>query len=140
MAIVPAEQYAIAAGLNVPYGSLVNIELILPGGDEYFAGPKALPLYDDGEVDPILDGDLQERGYASVTWFFTRLTYAQYSYLKTTYCNGGLSGDVTIYTTLGDTTFYRMNAKIHLKKPKDLRSEYRYQDAEVLFVKLGLAA
>lgn len=136
-----AETYLIGVGHNVPQINLVNITSIDPGsmGDP-FASPKALPLYDPGSVEQDLEVGLMTVGFAGVTWKFTRLSYAQYTYLSSTYCNNGLSGDVTIYTTLGTDTYYRMNAKMHLKKPIEIRSEYRYQEAEVKFVKLWTAA
>ncbi len=131
--------YKIAAGWNVGSGSLVDITTITPVDDEPFAEPKALPLYDDGPTKIYGDGSTGIFGFAAVTWAWTRLTYAQYTYLKTTYCNGGLSGQVTILTTLGSSTFVRMNAWIGLKKPKELRSEYRYQEAEITFTRLAVA-
>lgn len=134
------ESYKIAAGYNVGSGSLVNIESITPTNDEPFAAPKALPLYDDGLPAVRGDGLITLRGFAAVTWQFGRLTFGQYSYLKSTYCGGGLSGLVTINTTLGGSTYSRMNAVMVLKKPKELHSEYRYTEAEVEFTKLEAAS
>jgi hypothetical protein len=136
-----SETYLIGVGYNVSQGSLVNIMSIDPCScDDPFASPKALPLYDDGSVEQDLEVGLMAVSFASVVWKFTRLSYDQYEYLKTTYCNGGLSGEVTIYTTLGGVAYYRRNAIMHLKKPIEIRSEYRYQEAEVKFMKLRTAA
>ncbi len=132
--------YKIAANWNVGSGSLVDITSITPTGDEPFAEPKALPLFDDGLVKIRGDGSTGIYGFAAVTWMWTRLTYAQFSYLRSNYCNGGLSGKVTINTTLGSSTFVRMNAWITLKKPREMRAEYRYQDAEVIFSRLAVAS
>lgn len=137
------QQESIAAGWNVSLGSLVNIATITPAGDEQFAPPKSLPLYDDGLVKIDGDGNIKLLGYASTSWMFTRLTYAQYWYLKNTYCSGGLSGPVTILTSVAGnvtTTWTRLNAIMILKKPKEQRSEYRYQDVEVLFTRLRTAS
>ncbi len=135
-----AETYLIGVGYDVDQDDLVNITSLPPMSADPFASPKALPLYDPGITKQRLTGELTSEGFASVTWKFTRLSYEQYEYLQTTYCNGGLSGKVTIYTQLGGASYYRMNALIHLKKPKEYQSEYRYQEAEVEFIKLAAAA
>lgn len=135
------EDYRIATGHNVPLVNLAILSSITPVGDLPFPLPKGLPTYDDGKVDPVLNGELQERGYAAATWFFTRLSYAQYAYLRTTYCAGGLWGLVTIYTQLeGQAAFTCVNAIMHLKKAVEIRSEYRYQDVVIEFTRIGLAA
>lgn len=142
MSITPYEDYRIAAGHNVIIGSLVNIETITPSGDEPFAAPKAFPLYDDGQVHMKLNRLVFTSGFPNIQWLWTRLTYKQYLYLRSTYCSGGLSGFVTIYTTLADglTTYHRMNASIVLKKMVDIKSEYRFQECPVQFVGLEAAA
>ncbi|SRR5260221_4390112 len=142
MTIHPYEDYRIGAGHNVGIGSLQNIESITPSGDEPFAGPKAFPLYDDGQIKMKLNRLVYASGFPNITWQFTRLTYKQYLYLRSTYCSGGLSGFVTIYTTLNAslTTYYRMNASIVLKKMVEIKSEYRFQECPVLFVGLEAAA
>lgn len=136
-----AETYLIGAGYDVPQDELVDITSIDPDslGDP-FAAPKVTPLYDAGAVEQDLEVGLMTVSFASVTWKFTRLSYAQYSYLSSTYCGGGLSGEVTIYTTLGGDDYTRMNAIMHLKKQIEIKSEYRYQEAEVKFMKLRTAA
>lgn len=130
------ELYAIAAGYNVALGSLVLISSINPGDGDTYDPPKGLPLFDDGQVEARLDGHLSTQGYNEVTLFFTRLSYLQYSYWKSTYCNGGLSGEVTVLLTLGSSSFVRKNSIMHIKKPKELDSEYRYKNVEITFTKL----
>lgn len=135
------EDYRIGVGHNVPLVNLMVISSITPPGDIPFPPPKGLPTYDDGKVDPVLNGELQERGYAVAGWFFTRMSYAQLSYLRTTYCAGGLWGLVTIYTQLeGTATFTRVNANMHIKKAVEIRSEYRYLEVTVEFTRIGLAS
>lgn len=136
-----SEGYKIASGYNVALGSLVDIETITPSSDEPFAGPQVIALYDDGLLAVRGDGLITIRGFASVTWRFGRMTYAQYAYLKATYCGGGLSGLVTILTALGSATKVRMNAAMTLKKPVDLHAEVWYRaPIDVVFTKLETAA
>ncbi len=134
------EDYRIATGFNVALGSLTNIEGITPPGDEPFAAPKALPLYDQGKIAVRLNGLQFTRGYPNVQWFFSRMTYVQLAYLASTYCSGGLSGQVTIYTTLGAAAYSRMNAVINLPKPATLRSQYRYTDVAITFTRLSASS
>jgi len=129
--------YSLAAGLNVALGGLLPIASITVGGDDQpFATPKGIPEYLDGDVEYDLDSHISVAGFASVTWLFGFMYFSQYAYLKTTYCAGGLSGDVTILTTLGSSTFTRKNAVMTLKRPKDQRSKIWYTDVEVVFTRL----
>lgn len=132
-----SEGYRLAANYNQPLGNLLDIELIIPPGDTAFVGPSVIKHYDDGLVVPQLDGLDYTEGYAETTWTFGFLTFPQYAYLKSTYCGGGLTGKVTIYTTLGSTTFSRKNAIMKLKKPNEMRGTLWYVEAEVLFRKLA---
>lgn len=136
------QQESIAAGWNVSLGSLINIATIKPTDDEYFGPPKSIPLFDDGILKTDGDGGITTQGFMSTTWMFTRLTYRQYWYLRNTYCAGDLSGQVTILTTLNGNpdTWVRMNAYISLKKVKEFRSQFRYQEAEILFTRLRTAS
>src|SRR5690242_3219496 len=99
--------YKIAAGYNVALNSLVNIETIKPTNDQYFYAPKAIPYGSPGVKRVKLDGVGYRAGYPSVDWQFGVLTRAQYEYLKTTYCAGGYSGQVTVYTTVSGNTYAR---------------------------------
>lgn len=110
--------YRIAAGWNVVLGSLVNIETILPGGDTYyFRAPQAYGFYLDGQRRVRGDHLIYTAGFPAVTWRFAVLTRKQYEYLRTTYCNGAFSGKVTIYTTLGSSSYSRQNAVMVLPAP-----------------------
>jgi hypothetical protein len=133
-----SDLYALAAGYNVAQGSLALITSITPGGDEAFSMPLVWPLYNPGETKARLSGTLYSSGYASIEWRFGRLTFLQWDYLSSTYCSGGLSGLVTVYTTLNNkSTYVRRNAIMTLKKPNELTSEgYWYTRAPVLFTKL----
>lgn len=136
-----AESYSIASGWDVALGSLVNVENITPTNDVPFDPPKGIPGYEEGNKKVRGDGLILTQGYANVTWHWTRLTYAQYAYLKSTYCSGGLSGQVTIYTTLGSASYSRMNAIMFLPMAKELRGEYgRYLEVDILFTHLKPAA
>ena len=106
--------YKIAAGYNVALNSLVNIESIRPTSDQYFYAPKAIPYGSPGAKKPKLNGVSYRSGYPYVDWQFGVLTRAQYEYLKTTYCSGGYSGQVTIYTTVSGNTYARYNAVIDI--------------------------
>jgi len=135
------ELYALASGYNVPLGSLVKITSIIPGGDEAFAGPAGIAHYDPGLVKINGDGTIRLIGFAKVIWLEGFLTYAQLPYLSTTYCSGGLTGPVTIYTTLGTPTFVRMNALMTLPKPTDLQSRMSwYTKAGIAFTRLKPAS
>lgn len=121
---LPLQQYKIASGYNVAAGSLVNIETILPTNDVYFYSPKALGFYDPGQEKVRGDGTILYAGFPYLYWEIDAITRAQDAYLKTTYCSGGFSGKVTINTTLGTTTFSRMNAVMIL--PKNIDSDGQF--------------
>lgn len=132
-----SQGYKIAAGFNVALGSMTDITTIVPSGDEAFADPKVLPMYEDGIVKIRGDGLVTIQGFAAQIWFWTRLTYKQYDYLRQTYCSGGLSGQVTVLVNVGGSaSLTRMNAVLILNMPKDIKSEFRYQDAMATFTRL----
>lgn len=120
----PTASYKIAATYNVALNSLVNIELIKPTNDQYFFAPLAIPFGSPGVKRVRLDGTSFRAGYPSVEWRFDVLTRAQYEYLKTTYCSGGYSGQVTIYTTVSGNTFARYNAVIDIPETVAMSSGY----------------
>ncbi len=130
--------YRIAAGWNVVLGSLVNIESILPNGDTYrFRAPQAYGLYNVGQNRIRGDGLVYVAGYASVTWRFGVMTRLQYEYLRTTYCNGGFSGKVTILTTLGSSAYSRMNASMILPTPAGTDGAfYGFRNYDVFMTRL----
>jgi hypothetical protein len=113
--------HSIAAGYNVALLSLVNIESIKPTSDKYFIYPLASPLYDPGTYRIRGDGSVYVAGFPAIDWQFTGMTKAQYEYARTTWCNGGFSGQVTIYTRPGTTAYARYNAVLILPKPTDMK-------------------
>lgn len=112
--MAPFYDYRIGAGYNVALASLVNIETILPTNDRKFYAPMAYGLSAPGVRKGRLNGVGFRSGFSHVIWFFKVATRAQYEYLSTTYCSSGLSGQVTIYTTVGKSTYARYNAVIDL--------------------------
>lgn len=106
--------YRIGAGKNVALASLVNIETIKPTNDRNFYAPMAYGFASPGVRKGRLNGVGFRSGFTRVTWFFKAATRGQYEYLSTTYCGGVLSGEVTIYTTTGKSTYARYNAVIDL--------------------------
>jgi hypothetical protein len=129
---------SILAGWNQPLVNLVLLTSIVPSGDEAFVGVKSTGLYDQGLVAFDGDGNITTKGFRSTGWFLTRLTWLQYYYASITWCSGGLSGPVTIYTPLNSQngTYTRMNAILVLPKPSELRSEYRYNEATFKMTRL----
>lgn len=115
------QDYRIGAGYNVALGSLVNIESITPVGDQRFLVVNSFGSYDPGAARVRADGTIYLAGYATVLWRLAALTFKQYEYLSTTYCSGGISGKVTIYTRLNAIgTYVRCNAILILPKLAEL--------------------
>jgi hypothetical protein len=111
-------QYAIASGYSVALNSLTNIETISVSGRR-FTAPKALGSFDPGIFRVRPDGTLYLAGYPSQRWLFEVITFAQYNYLRSTYCAGGYAGKVTVYTRPGTEAYARYNAVLRLPKPVD---------------------
>jgi hypothetical protein len=104
-------QHSIAAGNNVALASLNLIERIKPGGDQYYyVAPQVIPHGSPGARIARLNGLSYRHGYPYVDWLFSVMTRLQYEYMKTTYCAGGYSGLVTVYTTVSSMTYVRYNA------------------------------
>lgn len=122
--------YRLEAGYNVALASLVNIETIAVAGRR-FTAPKALGSFDPGIYRVRTDGTLYLAGYPSQHWFFAVITFAQYNYLRTTYCASGFSGKVTVYTRPGTEAYARYNAILRLPKPSE------HEDAFFAFKKHG---
>lgn len=112
--------HSILTGHNVALVSLINIEAIVPSGDVAFNYPLASPLYDPGTYRVRGDGTVYVAGFPSIEWKFTGLTKKQYEYARTTWCAGGFSGYVTIYTRPGTIAYARYNATLVLPKPTDI--------------------
>lgn len=134
------ELYALAAGYDVVIGSLVKLTTIIPSSDVAFAGPAGIAHYDPGLVKIQGDGEVRLVGFAKVTWLEGILTFPQYTYLSANYCNNGLSGPVTIYTTLGGVSYVRMNAIMTLRKPAEMQAQFWYKGASIDFTRLRPAA
>lgn len=134
------QQYAIGAGYNMPLISLVRISVIIPTDDIAFASPKGTPLYNPGSPYTNTNGVIATTGFRKQTWRFDFMTYEQWAYLSSTYCSGGISGPVTILTTLGSSTFYRMNAIIDIKQPTVFQSSNWYQRVDIDFTRLAAAS
>jgi hypothetical protein len=114
-----------------------DITTLKPTGDEFFADPKVLPLYDDGIIKMDGTGQVFVQGYAVQPWFWTRLTFKQLDYLRDTFCSGGLSGNVTVLVNVGgDASLTRMNAVLVLPKPSELKGFPWYQGVTVKFTRL----
>lgn len=133
---IPNFGYKIGVGYNVALGSLVDISSITPSGDMPFASPEVLPHFDPGLENVRGDGLTSYSGFQKISWSFGFLTYPQWVYLSSTYCNNSLSGKVTIYTTLATLSFVRMNAILILPKPTSLQAENWYKKASVDFTRL----
>lgn len=121
--------HAIAAGHNVALGSLTNIERIKPNGDSYyFVSPQVIPHGSPGALAIRLNSLGFRRGFAYVDWLFAVLTRLQYEYLKSTYCSGGDSGLVTVYTTLSGMNYARYNATLFVPETEAIPDGfYAYQ-------------
>lgn len=129
--------YRIAATYNVALGSLVNIEAIRPTNDRYFYAPQAIPYGSPGLKRIKLNGVSARAGYPSVDWLFAMLTRAQYEYLRNTYCAGGYSGQVTIYTTVSGNTYARYNAVIDVPETSTIAEGfYAYKRVAIRFTHL----
>lgn len=129
--------YRIGAGWNLPLGSLTNIETIIPTNDVAFYAPQSWGSFDDGAVRLRPDGSIYHAGFASVHWSWRRMTRAQYQYLRDTYCSGGRSGTVTIYTrTDTEATYERYNAVMQVPKMPEANPNFTNFGCEVLMVRL----
>lgn len=127
--INPRYSYAIGAGYNLPLGSLTNVELIIPTGGTPFYPPESYGTYDPGDDRIRGDGTLYQAGFAFCEWRWGgRITRLQISHLQDTYCAGGRSGKVTIYTKTDDAnTYARYNALMLLPKLPDSRHSFTIQ-------------
>lgn len=121
----PVYSYALGAGHNLPLGSLVNIETIVPGSSVAFYPPSAYGAFNPGEFIIRQDDLIYQSGFPVCQWAWVgnpqgKMTWEQARYLQDTYCNGGYSGFVTIYTQTDDPGMYqRFNATMKLTKLTD---------------------
>lgn len=131
----PAYQYKIAANYNVSANSLVNVETIKPTNDVYFFAPAAQFHSSPGARVGRLNGVGFRRGFTFVDWLMT-LTVAQYEYLKSTYCNGGFEGLVTINTRLGTSAYSRCNAVISVPETEGNGEYYAFPSIKIHFSRI----
>lgn len=111
----PLQKHAIGVGYGVALASLVNWETITPGGTVPFSPVKAWGNYTKGVKRVRQDGMLYIAGDDSLGWLWTGVYHKQFAYVMTTYCNGGYTGKVTIYTiTETPDTYARFNAILTL--------------------------
>lgn len=130
--------YRIASGQNLPLGSLTNVEDITPTGDRSFYPPQTFGSYDPGAARLRPDGSVYHAGFPSVVWKWRSMTRDQYKYLQDTYCNGGYSGTVTIYTrTEDDSAYERYNATLRLPKMPEADLNFtHFTNVDVLMIRL----
>lgn len=133
------QQDKIGVGWDVVLGSLTLLTSITVGSSKIF-GPEVIRHYNPGIYKIQGDGIVKTLGYKSVKWVFGILPYDQWAYLSTTYCGGGVSGKVTVYTNLGTATYTRLNAIMILPVPDTMQGKNWYQNAPVELTRLAPAA
>lgn len=140
MSIRPIQEYMIAAGHNIPLNNLINIETIKPPADaRYFFLLQAIGNYNPGNPNVRGDGLYGFNGKPSTVWFFPIMTRKQLSYARTTWANGGWSGPVTIYSTMGDESYARYNADFLISLYTVMDGEF-YANKGVQFSMSGCVA
>lgn len=112
--------FGISAGWNV--ATPTNIETITPTNGTRFYPPSIEPVYNAGIEKIQLDGLDSTSGFASVPWFWNKLTNIQEWYLFYTINGGHRRGKVTINTLTNDFTtktgaYVRRNAIMYLPDP-----------------------
>lgn len=129
----------IGVGWDQPLISLTLLTSITVGSSKIF-GPEVIPHYSPGIYKIQGNGLVKTLGYQTVKWMFGILPYDQYAYLSTTYCGGGFSGKVTVYTNLGTPTYVRVNAIMILPNQQDLQAQNWYKRAAVDLTRIQPAA
>ena len=126
--------YKIAVGNNNVAG-LINLEDILVGNRPYIV--KGVGNYRQGEPITQANGRVAFIGFPSLQWVLTMMTRAQYAYLKTTYCAGGYTGDVTITTRTDSDSYANYNAVMTLPFTADVEKGFgRYQNIVIALTRL----
>jgi hypothetical protein len=135
--------YALAVGYNVALVSLVNVQDITISGQKKIYPPQSFGTYRPGTFKMRGDGL-----YSTVGWPFLRwgwrgnpggwITYGQARYFNTTYCAGGYSGKVTIYSmTQTFNTYERYNAVMQLPYIDEAEPNFKiFQGFEIKFIRL----
>ena len=105
--------HGIAAGHN---GTPTPFWSIQTDGGHYFDPPETAGTYNEGEPTQRGDGSLELEGMESIDLIWDAWEYQDYHrYLRNTYCNGGLSGQVTVdVSTDDDESLYRFNGMLNL--------------------------
>lgn len=137
MTIVFQADIQIAVGNNNAAG-LVALESITPSGDIAFLPVRQYGTFNAGETKTRLNGRPYFAGVQSTQFICAVVTWAQFKYLKTTYCNGGYSGLVTIrIRTDSPATYANYNAVLVLPKESDLAVRYgAFIDVVLNFINL----
>lgn len=110
--------YQLAVGHDNALG-LAAIEGVLPGGEtRAFIAPTVRGGYTEGQQIIRGDGSVTFAGFPVVVWTFSWVTFGQREYLRTTYCGGGWSGEVTVRTRLtAGGAYANYNATLLLPQP-----------------------
>lgn len=134
---MPVEDYRIGVGYNVALVDLVNIELIIPTGDIAFYPPNGYWHHSPGVRKGRGNGLGFYAGYDSVRWQIDVVTQKQNQYLRDTYCSGGFSGQVTIYTRIGTIAYARFNAVMDLPETQNERQLGNwFEGYQIVFTRL----
>lgn len=129
-------EYAIAAGHNNAAG-LTLIGSIVPMGNIAFPEPTgAQHAYSTGIIKPRLDKILNVVGFNQHAWLMSGLTFAQYQYIQTTYCGGGVSGKVTITTRWYEDAFADYNATLQLQYENLQKTMVGFASVAMTFIDL----
>jgi len=129
-----SQQYALAAGHNNAAG-LITLSKTNVGGRPIFV--RGAGGYRPGELVVNLAGGLAPLGFASETWIVSVLLYAQYEWLRNTFCAGGYSGRVTVRTRTDGLAYANYNAILHVPASGELtRVLGRYENVELRLLEM----
>lgn len=127
----------IAVGHNNTAG-LTAFEAITPSGDTHFLPVRQYGTFNTGETKTRLTGRPYFAGRQSIQFLCAVMTWVQFAHLKTTYCNGGYSGLVTIRVRTDNPDVYKnYNAVLVLPKESDLTTRFKaFTDVVLRFINL----
>lgn len=93
--------YGIAAGWNATEADRINIQGYTPAVDGAFPFPylHSYGTYSPGQL--VIRGDQSSyfQGFPSLSWTFNALDFVNQRWGVDEFCNGGYSGQVTVWTT-----------------------------------------
>lgn len=100
-------------GTPVPFTEIVTDD------GHYFDPPETAGTYSEGEPAQRGDGSLTLEGMESIEFTWDYWEFPEFRrFLSNNYCDGGLSGPVTVdVSTEDDETLYRFNGMLHLPPP-----------------------